>query len=333
MLIVAEAGVNHDGCVEQALALVDAAAAAGADAVKFQMFRSEKLATASASTAAYQQSACGESSQRAMLSKLELSKEAFVAIKERCDQRSILFMATPFGLDEVYDVHELGSAAIKIASTDLTNRPLLDAAVACGLPIVLSTGASTEAEIENSVVHLERGRAGNRLILLHCVSCYPAPLESINLRAMASLRGKFGLPVGLSDHTTSMQTGGWAVAAGACILEKHFSLDPTGPGPDHAMSLSPDQLAQYIANARTAQQAMGDGRLGMTQQEQEVRTVAGRSVVTVTAIKAGMVISDGMLSLKRPGLGVPAHELPHLWGRRAAVDIPGDTILSWDMVQ
>lgn len=331
--LVAEAGVNHNGCTETALRLVDAAADAGADAVKFQMFRASDLVTADASTAAYQQNGCGERSQRAMLSRVELSQEAFKRIRGYCDRRSILFLATPFGPDDVGRLVKLGVAAIKIASTDLTNEPLLRTVADTGLPIILSTGASTEAEIHGSVDRLRHLGAGRRLVLLHCVSCYPTPVEALNLRSVAALSHTFDVPCGLSDHSTSTQGGGWAVAAGACVLEKHFTLDRTAAGPDHAMSLTPEQLAEYITVVRRVETALGDGALGMKDCEREVRAVAGKSVVAAIDIPADTCLTVDMLTLKRPGTGIPAGDLLRVAGRRCSVHIPSDTMLSWDMLR
>lgn len=331
--IVAEAGVNHNGCVDTALQMVDAAADAGADAVKFQVFRAADLVTAKASTAGYQRQGCGETSQRAMLERLELSQGAFERIKAHCERRSILFLATPFGPGDVGRLLELGVPAIKIASTDLTNGPLLEAVLKTDLPIILSTGASTEAEIRSGIGRFVRAGATGRLVLLHCVSCYPTPLEAVNLRAIATLQRVSSVPCGLSDHTTSTQVGGWAVAAGACVVEKHFSLDPTAPGPDHRMSLSSSQLQEYVAAVRTAEQALGHGKVGMSDREAEVRAVARNSVVAMVDIPAGTRLTAAMLTLRRPGGGIPATDLDGLSGRRAAVDIPCDTTLSWDMVR
>lgn len=333
VFVIVEAGVNHDGDVERALELIDAAAHAGADAVKFQMFRANDLVTSAAKTAAYQKSATGETSQRAMLSRLELSDDAFERITQRCEQRSILFLATPFGLDEVDRLVALGVPAIKIASTDLTNHSLLERAAGTQLPLILSTGASTEEEIGEAVGLLRKRRAANRLVLLHCVSRYPTPLDAINLGAIQSLREAHSLPCGLSDHTTSTYVGAWATAAGACVLEKHFTLDQAAPGPDHAMSLSPKQLKHYIAAVRQVELAMGDGRLGLAQEESPVRAIASRSVVSKVEIASGTAITADMLTLKRPGTGIPAAAIDGLFGRRSCVDIPSDTTLSWDMVR
>jgi N-acetylneuraminate synthase/N,N'-diacetyllegionaminate synthase len=331
--VVAEAGVNHNGCTETALELVDAAAGAGADAVKFQMFRAARLVAESAATAEYQRTASGETSQQAMLAKLELPVESFARIRRRCVERGVDFMATPFGEEQVSELATLDPAAIKIASADLTNESLLSAAARTGRPMIVSTGASTEVEIRTSVELLSRLGAARRLVLLHCVSAYPAPLHRLNLRAIGSLSEMFDGPVGLSDHTTSKRTGAWAVAAGACVLEKHVTLDPARPGPDHAMSMSPPALASYIAGVRAVERAMGSGTLGMTDAESDVRSAARRSLVAARDVSAGTVLTASMVSVKRPGTGLSPYELPLLLGRRAAVDIQHDTVLTWDMVR
>ena len=331
--IVAEAGVNHNGCIDTALRMVDVAADAGADAVKFQIFHASELVAASAPTASYQQHGCGRQSQRAMLSRFELTQDEFVRIKRQCDRRSILFLATPFGESAIRRLLELDVPAIKIASTDLINPPLIQAAVASGLPLIVSTGASTAEEIRESVCSLFRTHASTRLVLLHCVSCYPTPVDAINLRAIGTLERTFQVPCGLSDHTPATQMGGWAVAAGACALEKHFTLDPTDAGPDHAMSLSPSQLTEYVATIREVERALGTGGLGMTDLEEDVRSVAGRSIVSSVSIKEGTTLAPELLTLKRPGTGIPYGDLGGLVGRCAAVDIPSDTVLSWDMVE
>jgi N-acetylneuraminate synthase/N,N'-diacetyllegionaminate synthase len=268
-----------------------------------------------------------------MLSRLELSVEEFARIKRRCDERGILFLATPFGRAEVEQLVAMGASAIKLASSDLTNVELLDAAAATGLPLIVSTGASTSEEIEKSVKHLATCGAADRLVLLHCVSRYPAPIGSINLRVIRALHEAFGVPVGLSDHTTSTRTGALAVAAGACVLEKHFTLDRGAAGPDHAMSLAADELAAYVAAVREAESALGDGVIGMNEGEREVREAARRSVVASVAIAKGTRIARSMLTIKRPGTGIPGARVEELVGRVAATDIPSDTMLAWEMVR
>lgn len=331
VLIIAEAGVNHDGSLEKALRLVDVAAEAGADIVKFQMFRAAELVTADADAAAYQR-AGGARSQREMLARLELSDADFLRIRAHCDARGIAFLATPFSPPDVDRLERLAPPAIKIASTDVNNGPLLRRAAETGRPLIVSTGASLRAEIGQCVARLREWGAGQRLVLLHCISGYPAPLETANLRAVAALRRAFGVPCGFSDHTRATEIAGWAVAAGACVLEKHFTLDPTAAGPDHAMSLDPAQLAAYVAAARGAEVALGSGAIGMTAVEADVRAVARKSVVAAVPIAAGTTLTVEMLTIKRPGGGIEPDQLDALVGRRAAADIPADRVLTWDLI-
>jgi len=332
VLIVAEAGVNHDGEVEKALRLVDVAAQAGADVVKFQVFRASTLVTATAGTAVYQQ-ASGARSQHEMLARLELSDDGFRRIREHCSARQIEFLATPFSPPDVERLGMLDVRAIKIASTDSTNTPLLRRAVKTGLPLIVSTGASTAEEIASSVERLRSWGVAGRLILLHCISGYPAPLEAANLRAIASLRRLSGVPCGFSDHTRSTRIAGWAVAAGACVLEKHFTLDREAPGPDHWMSLTPVELAEYVSAAREVEEALGSGEIGMAPIEADVRAVARKSVVAVMDIVAGQVVTPEMLCIKRPGGGIGPDQMGAVVGRRAATDIVADTVLTWELVR
>jgi len=264
-----------------------------------------------------------------MLSRLELPAIAFARIRRHCDERSIRFLASPFSPAALAQLVALRPTAIKIASTDLTNTPLLASAANTGLPLVLSVGASTVEEIE-AAVQIVRAHP---LVLLHCVSCYPTPIEAINLRAIGALGKRFDVPAGLSDHTTSTEVGAWAVAAGACVLEKHLTLDRSATGPDHAMSLAPDELHAYIARVREVESAMGDGRIGMTDREVEVRAVAGRSVVTARDVPAGTVLTADMLTLKRPGTGLDPSTLETLVGRTVRSPLPADTMLSWEIVR
>jgi N,N'-diacetyllegionaminate synthase len=332
VLIVAEAGVNHDGSLAKALQLVDAAVDAGADVVKFQMFRAAELVTASAQTAAYQK-ASGARSQRELLERLELTLSDFERIAAHCRERAIEFLATPFGPHDVDRLVGLGVRALKIASTDLNNSPLLHRAADTGLPLIVSTGAATADEIGASVARLRQWGAAKRLILLHCTSAYPAPLDTANLRAIGTLRRTYDVPCGLSDHTESRTIAGWAVAAGACVLEKHVTLDRSAAGPDHAMSLNAAQLAEYVAAARTAEAALGNGVLGMTAVEADVRTAARKSVVAAVRISAGTRLTPELLTIKRPAGGIEPDQFEALLGRHATADIPPDTVLTWDLVR
>jgi len=330
--VIAEAGVNHDGSLDQALRLVDVAIEAGADAVKFQVFRADELASRSAETAGYQRNSA-RSSQREMLARLELADDEFRRVRTHCAERGIEFLATPFGPRDIDRLLELKVNTIKIASTDLNNLPLLRLATETGLPLIVSTGAATAQEIRASVERLQQWDVGERLILLHCVSAYPTPLDAANLRAIGTLQRAFGTPCGFSDHTTETRTGAWAAAAGASVLEKHFTLDRAAPGPDHAMSLDPPGLRQYISAIRDTERVLGSGQLGMTSLEADVRAVARKSVVAACDLATGTVLRPEMLTVKRPAGGIEPDQLDTLIGRQLTSDVPRDTILTWDMIQ
>jgi sialic acid synthase SpsE len=330
--VVAEAGVNHDGNEDAAHRMIETALAAGADAIKFQAFRATDLVTADADTAGYQKNATGAASQRKMLESLELPADTFARLVRHCRRDGIEFLATPFGTGELRMLRDLGARAIKIASTDLNNLPLLDEVVATELPIILSTGASYVEELDETVDRLRDRGAGNRLILLHCVSSYPTPWAEANLKRIDRLRSRYGVPTGFSDHTESVQTGGLAVAAGACAIEKHFTLDRTLPGPDQALSLDPPALATYIEGIRAAEAALGSGELGPRECELEVRRVARKSIVAARAIQAGEILDATCLTTKRPAGGLDPAALATLLGKRSRVPIAPDTRLTWDMV-
>ncbi len=329
--VIAEAGVNHDGCARDALALVDAAVEAGADAVKFQIFTADQLATRSAPPADYQRAA-RETAQHAMLSRLELDDESFRAIRARCEQRGITFLATPFSLLDVQRLRALRPVAVKLSSTDLDNTPLLRAAAQLDLPLIVSTGAATEDEIADAVREIEHLGARSRAVLLHCVSCYPTPLDSANLLAIPALRERFGLPVGFSDHTISVEVGAWAVAAGAVVLEKHLTLSRSRAGPDHACSLEPREFAKYVAVARAAASALGAGRLGMSPIESDVRSAARKSLVAATNLPAGHVLRPEDVAIKRPAGGLPPLEYDAVVGRTLRVPLAQDAPLSWSVL-
>lgn len=331
--VIAEAGVNHDGDISKARQLIDAASAGGADAVKFQVFCAPDLVTANAPTATYQREHAGAHAQREMLAALELDDSALRQVSDHAHAQGIVFLATPFSVRDVPRLTKLDVPAIKIASTDLTHDPLLAAAVDAGLPLIISTGAATREEIARTVEWLRRRGAMDRVILLHCVSAYPTPVEAANLRAVNSLGREFHLPAGFSDHTLSVHTGAWAVCAGACVLEKHLTLDRDAPGPDHAMSLDPALFAEYVREVRSAEAALGTGQLGMQDIEAEVRAVARRSVVAARSIARGTVITADMLTLKRPAGGIDPQRLGELVGRIARMDIQSDTVLTWGLVK
>lgn len=331
--VIAEAGVNHNGSLQTALAMVDAAAAAGADAVKFQAFTADTLVTAAAPAAAYQRARTGAITQREMLRRLELAPGDFSALRDRCQKKNVEFLATPFSRYDLEVLLRLGVSAVKLASTDLNNVPLAEAAARTGLPLIVSTGAANAEEITSAVQRLRQWDAARRTVLLHCVSSYPTRWHEANLGAVGELRRRFGLHGGYSDHTTSDLTGALAVAAGARVLEKHFTLDRKTAGPDHAMSLEPSQLARYIEGARQAEAALGSGSLDPAESEQEVRRLARKSLVAARPIAAGEILTAELIAAKRPGGGVDPAQIDRFLGRRAVGPIPTDTPLTPEMVQ
>ena len=332
--IIAEIGVNHDGRAATALALIDAARAAGADAVKFQVFSADRLAGASAATCAYQRrGADADATQREMLRRLELSRDTLTALRRHCAESGIDFIATPFGLEELdFIAHALDPVAIKIASPDLVNAPLLSAAVATGHRLIVSTGASDWTEIEDAIATLAPAIREDRLALLHCISAYPTPAERVQLSTIAALRQAFHVPVGFSDHTTEIDMGALAVAAGACILEKHLTHDTGAVGPDHAASLEPDAFRHYVDFARRAAHMMGSPRRVCLDIEQDVRAQARGRLVLRRAVPAGARITADALAVQRPGDGIAPREFERIVGCFAARALAADTVLEWEMI-
>lgn len=330
--VIAEAGVNHDGSVEGALRLVDAAVEAGADAVKFQIFRADSLTTADAPTAEYQK-AVGGDRQREMLRRLELSGADFERIRDFCDERGIDFIATPFSEPDVRTLAELRPVAVKIASTDLNNVPLLRAALGLDLPLIASTGASTAEEIASAVARFRRWNVADRVVLLHCISAYPTPLAEANLGAIGTLAARFGLPTGFSDHTRETMTGALATAAGACVLEKHLTLDRGRYGPDHSLSLEPSEFAEYARLARSAFDARGTGEPGLCALETSVRSVAGKSLVATRDLPAGTVLSAADIAAKRPAGGIAPSRIDDVIGRELARPVSADKQIGWEMLR
>lgn len=320
--IIAEAGVNHNGSVQMALDLVDAAADSGADAVKFQTFRAEDLVTEDAPKAEYQKRATGEQqSQFQMLKGLELDWPAFESIAHRCRERGILFMSTPFDESSADMLERLGMGVFKIPSGELTNHPLVRHIAAKGKPVIQSTGMATLQEVEEAVAVI-RSTGNTDFQLLHCVSDYPADPKTVNLRAMQTMRERFQVPVGLSDHTLGTHIPVAAVAMGASCIEKHFTLDKSLPGPDHQASLDTAELARMVVQIRDVESAFGNGVKAPTEAELQTALVARRSVVAARDLPAGHRLAPGDLALRRPGTGIPPAELPMLLGRTVVRAVP-----------
>jgi N-acetylneuraminate synthase len=353
-LIIAEAGVNHNGDRARALALVEAAARAGADVVKFQSFRADALATAEAAKASYQQATTGSAqSQLEMLRALELSGDDEESIAAACASANITYMSTPFDADSAtHLVRRVGVSTLKVGSGDLTNAPLLLHLARFRLPIILSTGMATLAEVEQALAVIAFGYLGQadakpapanfarllldrstwnelrgKVTLLHCTTEYPADPPSINLRAMATLRDAFGLPVGFSDHSRGIHVAIAAVALGASVIEKHLTLDRNLPGPDHRASIEPDELTAMISAIRDIEAALGDGRKVPAAEELPNRIVARRSLVATRRIGRGERFTEDNLGVKRPGDGVPPIEYWAYLGKIAQRDYAANEVL------
>lgn len=351
--IIAEAGVNHNGSLDLAFSLVDAAAQAGADAVKFQTFQAEKLASRVAPQADYQKQAAPEASQLEMLRRLELTEEGHRQLIEYCGKKGVHFLSTPFD-EESVDLlaNTFGLSLLKLSSGEITNGPLLLKAARSGKPIILSTGMSTLGEVEGALGVLafgylnppdekpsedafqraycsEKGQGAlkNNVTLLHCTTEYPAPVEEVNLLAMDTLKEAFGLPVGYSDHTRGIAVPIAAVARGAAIIEKHFTLDRTLPGPDHQASLEPGELAAMVASIRQVEKALGSRLKVPSVAEMKNKAVARRSLVAARDIRRGESFTEENLTIKRPGSGISAMQYWEWLGRKAEKDYQQDELI------
>lgn len=331
-VVIAEAGVNHNGDLALAKQLVEAAAVAGANAVKFQTFTAADLATAAAPKATYQKSNDGAGSQRDMLERLELSPSEHHELASHCRQCGIAFLSTAFGLSELQLLLELGISAIKVPSGEITHRPLLEAmataAASNQFPVYLSTGMSTLGEVEAALeIFLEAGLPRDAITVMHCLSAYPAPEEQINLQALRTLASAFGCPVGYSDHTLGITAPVAAVALGAVVIEKHLTLDVNLPGPDHSASLEPKAFAAMVAAIRSCERMLGDGRKQPQPAELNTRLVARRSLRAARLIRAGQPFQAEDLICQRPADGVSPMLYPQMLGREALrLYHPGEAI-------
>jgi N,N'-diacetyllegionaminate synthase len=328
--IIAEAGVNHNGSLDLAIQLIDAAKTSGADAVKFQTFRADLLATRTAHKAAYQdRTIAKEESQFEMLRRLELDAEAHERLIEHCTEAGIQFLSSPFDLQSADLLAAMNLRIYKIPSGEITNVPFLKHIARKGKPIILSTGMSTLGEVEEAI-HVLQEAGAQELTLLHCVTEYPAPYDEVNLRAMRTLREAFGLPVGYSDHTPGIEIAVAAVALGAVVIEKHFTIDRSFPGPDHAASLEPAELQQMVTSIRHVEDALGTGIKKPAKCEEPNISVARKSVVAARALPAGHKLEEADMDIKRPGNGLAPKSLPFLIGRTLRVGLGEDETIHWD---
>lgn len=328
-LIIAEAGVNHNGDLEMAMQLVEAAASAGADLVKFQTFSAERLATASAPKADYQnQTTDQKQSQFAMLQQLELTGEMHEQLISHCAKQAIGFFSTGFDIQSVDYLASLGAERFKISSGEITNLPYLRHIGGLGKPLILSTGMATLSEIEAALEALEiAGTPRANITVLHCNTEYPTPMQDVNLRAMTRIRDAFGVAVGYSDHTAGIEVPIAAVALGATVIEKHLTLDRNLPGPDQKASLEPGEFADMVRAIRNIEQAMGDGIKRPSPSEAKNKPIARKSLVAAKPIKVGERFTPENLTAKRPGTGITPMRWDEVMGRSATRDYGADELI------
>lgn len=324
--IIAEAGVNHNGSFELACKLVDAAKKAGADCIKFQTFKSENLVSHTAKKAEYQKKTTGDSSQQEMLKKLELSFDEFLQLKSYCEKVGICFLSTPFDFDSIDFLNTIDMPFWKIPSGEVTNLPYLLALAKTNKPVVMSTGMCTLQEIRDAVKVLKENGI-NDIKLLHCNTEYPTPFEDVNLKAMQTLRDELLLEVGYSDHTKGIEVPIAAVALGATIIEKHFTLDRNMEGPDHKASLEPNELAAMVSAIRNIEKAIGTGEKAPSPSEKKNMAIARKSIVAKAKIKAGEVFTEDNITVKRPGTGISPMKWFEVLGTKAVRDFDEDELI------
>jgi N-acetylneuraminate synthase/N,N'-diacetyllegionaminate synthase len=332
VFVIAEAGVNHNGRMDMALKLIDVAAKAGADAVKFQTFQVDQLNCATTPKAPYQRKGGKDrETQTEMLRKLQLNENHHRVLQRHAKKRGILFLSTPFDFPSLDLLTRLKLPAIKISSGDLTNLPFLKEAARRGKTLILSTGMGSLDEIDDAVRTIKRERKA-ALILLHCISCYPTPPALANLRTIPFLMNRTGVPIGFSDHSTGFGAAAAAVALGACMIEKHITLNKNLPGPDHPASLEPDELAVFVKTLREAEAAMGRVRKTMLPEERPIARVARKSLVSAMPIPKGVRVTREMIGIKRPGTGISPALFQNVLGKKSRKAIAPDVPLTFAML-
>lgn len=324
-IIIAEAGVNHNGSLEMALKLVDAAANAGVDYVKFQTFKSESLVTPDSETATYQKDNCNATSQFEMLKELELTFSDFKKISEYCKEKNIGFLSTPFDPESIDFIASLGVDYMKVPSGEITNLPYLRKIAATFIPVIISTGMCEWEDIKNALQpFLEAGYNKDKIILLHCNTQYPTPMKDVNLLAMVEMRNYFNLPTGYSDHTVGIEVPVAATALNARVIEKHFTLDRSLPGPDHAASLEPHELTDMVKAIRNVKQCLGSATKKITDSERQNLIAARRSIVAAKNIRKGEQFTESNITTKRPGGNLSPMMWDNVIGKTAARDFSPD---------
>lgn len=334
VFIIAEAGVNHNGCTDLALSLCDAAKKAGADAVKFQTFSAEDLVIRGAPTAEYQARQTGDKDQFLMLERLELSEAQHQQIKDHCDSIGIEFFSTPFSVKAVDMLVKLGVKRLKLSSGELTHRALVEHAAASQLPLLMSTGMGTMEEVAEALAWVKSARGHFRgIVVLHCTSAYPAPDDTLNLLALKSMARDLNIAIGYSDHSLGIEAPLAAVALGACVIEKHLTLDKKMNGPDHNASLEPEEFARMVRGVRRVSVMLGDGVKVPLPVELDAARVARRSVVSAVTIAAGEIITADMLICRRPATGIAPRDLHRILGQFANTEIVAGSVLQWDQLR
>ena len=329
VFVIAEAGVNHNGSIDLAKKLIDVASKAGADAVKFQTFKTENLVVKKADKAAYQKDTtdAGES-QFDMIKKLELDLDTHKELIGYSKQKKIMFMSTPFDLESVDMLDELGLSIFKIPSGEITNLPYLRKIGALNKKIVLSTGMANMVEVGEALdILIDYGTKKENITILHANTMYPTPMEDVNLNAMLSIKKEYGVEVGYSDHTLGIEVDIAAVAMGAKVIEKHFTLDKTMEGPDHKASLEPNELMAMLKGIRNIEKALGDGVKKPSQSETPNIVVARKSIVAVKTIKKGEYFDSTNLAIKRPGNGISPMKWDEVIGTQATKDYIKDELI------
>jgi N,N'-diacetyllegionaminate synthase len=331
--VIAEIGANHDRDLGKARALIDAAADAGADAVKFQTYSGDRIYSRKTPSFRYLDPIAGDKSPAELLEEISLPREWQPLLADHARSQGVHFFSSPFDHEAVAELEAVGVPVMKIASFEIGDHGLIRRAAESGLPLFISTGMATLGEIEEALHAAAEGGAP-AVALMQCTSLYPAPPESANLRAMETMRIAFNVPVGLSDHSTGIAVPIAAAALGAALVEKHFTLDRSSVGPDHPFALEPPELAAMIAGIREAQSALGDGRkAGPSDAErEEMYTLARRSLIISADLAAGTVLEREMITVKRPGFGIAPKFLDQVVGRTLRVDVEYDDILTWDML-
>lgn len=328
VLIIGEAGVNHNGSMEMAKQLIDAAAVAGVDYVKFQTFKAEKLVTKEAKQAEYQQRNAKDDSQYAMLKKLELSEAQHEELIAYCKEKGVKFLSTAFDMESVEYLHSLKLGLWKIPSGEITNYPYLKAIAQYGEPVILSTGMCEMEDVQNAVnVLCKYGLKKEQITVLHCNTEYPTSMQDVNLKAMLAIKDEVEVKVGYSDHTQGIEVPIAAVALGAEVIEKHFTLDRMLPGPDHKASLEPNELKAMVDAIRNIEQALGDGQKHVSASEEKNKAIARKSIVAAKDIKKGEFLTEDNLTTKRPGTGISPMRWEEVIGTKAIRDFAKDELI------